>query len=177
MTIQAQLPNSSVAAPPNDHPTIGLHSRHPHVVDGFEMLDHRTRHRSIPVTGASQGSYLSIEDGEDVRLIPLERPITHVGRGLIADLRLEDAHVSRRHAIIARRGHSVRVLDDRSSNGTFVNGRQVSVADLSDGDVVRFGRVAFRYVVIEGRREKASPRRIPISRLRGRARELSDTPA
>jgi pSer/pThr/pTyr-binding forkhead associated (FHA) protein len=139
------------------------------------MLDHRTRNGSIPLTGAPQGSYLSIEDADDLRLIPLERPITHVGRGLIADLRLEDAHVSRRHAIVARRGHSVRVLDDRSSNGTFVNGRQVSVADLSDGDVVRFGRVAFRYVVIEGRREKAAPRRSPIGRLRGRVRESSGT--
>ena len=43
----------------------------------------------------------------------------------------------------------MRVLDDRSSNGTFVNGRAVTVAYLTDGDVLRFGRVVFRYVEIE----------------------------
>ena len=43
------------------------------------------------------------------------------------------------------------MLDDRSSNGTFVNGRAVTVAHLSDGDVLRFGRVAMRYVEIAPR--------------------------
>ena len=57
-----------------------------------------------------------------IRLLPLNRPITHIGRGLIADVRLEDPHVSRRHAIVALRGEGVRVLDDRSTTGTFVNG-------------------------------------------------------
>jgi pSer/pThr/pTyr-binding forkhead associated (FHA) protein len=40
------------------------------------------------------------------------------------------------------------VLDDRSSNGTFVNGRRVQQADLSDGDVIVVGRVVLRYLEI-----------------------------
>ncbi len=77
-------------------------------------------------------------------------------------MRLEDLHVSRRHAIIAQRGDGVRVLDDRSSTGTFVNGRQITVAYLTDGDVLRLGRVVFRFVEIEPGSKTAPLRRIPL---------------
>lgn len=136
--------------------THGLSASQPLVVDSYALLDHRTQERTISAADARPGRYLSVERGSEVRLISLDRPIIHVGRGLIADVRLEDPHVSRRHAIIALRGEGVRVLDDRSSNGTFVNGRPVTVAHLADGDVVRFGRVALRYVEV---RDPDSPRR------------------
>jgi pSer/pThr/pTyr-binding forkhead associated (FHA) protein len=112
---------------------------------------------------APPGRYLSVEDGEQERLIPLARPIVHLGRGLTSDVRLEDPLVSRRHAIIAQRGDGARVLDDRSSNGTFVNGGAVTVAYLSDGDVLRVGRAVFRFVDITPA-VKSSPvrRRIPL---------------
>ena len=40
------------------------------------------------------------------------------------------------------------MLDDRSSNGTFVNGRRIVQADLNDGDVLVLGRVVLRYLEI-----------------------------
>jgi pSer/pThr/pTyr-binding forkhead associated (FHA) protein len=52
--------------------------------------------------------------------------------------------VSRRHAIIFNDG-AVRILDDRSANGTKVNGEAVLTADLRDGDVIAVGRVALTY--------------------------------
>ena len=75
--------------------------------------------------------------------------MTHLGRGFSADLRLEDQSVSRRHAVIVDDGDDdARILDDRSANGTFVNGRRVTDAVLHDRDVIRLGRVAlvFRHV-------------------------------
>ena len=76
----------------------------------------------------------------------LQQPVTHVGRGFSADLRLEDQSVSRRHAVIVDDGgDGVRILDDRSANGTFVNGRCVTDAVLHDRDVVRLGRVTLIY--------------------------------
>ena len=45
---------------------------------------------------------------------------------------------------IERPGGS-RILDDRSANGTFVNGRRVTEAELADGDVVVLGRVVLTY--------------------------------
>ena len=146
------------------------------MVDSFSLLDHRTRARSVPEQLASPGRYLAVEDGDQVRLIPLEQPITHIGRGLSADVRIEDSHVSRRHAIVAHRADGVRLLDDRSSNGTFVNGRSVTVAQLSDGDVLRVGRVAFRYVEVKPRPTSQPLRRISLVR-RGRRLEPLVTPA
>ena len=71
--------------------------------------------------------------------------VTHVGRGMTADVRLDDHTVSARHAIIVARAGRLRILDDRSTNGTFVNGRRVDAAELHDGDVVVLGRVVLTY--------------------------------
>ena len=165
MTISAQVPDRDQINPSlAERPTHGLSSKHPFVVDSFALLDHRTREHAIPAVGAPPGRYLSFEHGAVTMLIALERPITHIGRGLIADVRLEDSHVSRRHAILAVRGEGARVLDDRSSNGTYVNGRAVTVAHLSDGDVLRFGRAVFRYTEIAPRGRTRPLRRIPMAR-------------
>jgi hypothetical protein len=134
----------------------------PFVVDPYTLLDNRTRERLIPEAGAPAGRYLSLEHDGETKLIALERPITHIGRGLVADVRLEDSQVSRRHAILAVRGDGTRLLDDRSYNGTFVNGQRITVQHLTDGDVVRVGRAVFRFAEITPRR-KAQPLR------RGRA--------
>jgi pSer/pThr/pTyr-binding forkhead associated (FHA) protein len=79
--------------------------------------------------------------------VRLEQGVTHIGRGLAADLRLDENSVSRRHAMVVRDGSEARILDDRSSNGTIVNGRRVDQATLDDGDVVKLGRVTLRYLV------------------------------
>jgi hypothetical protein len=187
MTTQAQLPDRAIAhSPRHDLPTDGMASSHPDgmasshpegmasshpfIVDPYILLDHRTRERLISKAGAPAGRYLSFEHDGETMLIALERPITHVGRGLIADVRLEDSQVSRRHAILAVRGEGARILDDRSCNGTFVNGRRVTVEHLTDGDVVRFGRAVFGFTEITPRRSKPqSLRRISLVR---RARHL-----
>jgi FHA domain len=177
MTIQAQVPDRAPQqSPQQDHPTHGMDVQHPCVVDPFTLLDHRSRERTIPAAGAPAGRYLSLDHDGETRLIALERPITHVGRGLVADVRLEDSQVSRRHAILAVRGDGARVLDDRSWNGTFVNGRRVTVAYLSDGDVLRFGRAVFRYVEVASHARAEPLRRIPIAR-RARHRESAGAAA
>ena len=61
------------------------------------------------------------------------------------------------------------MLDDRSSGGTFVNGDEVTVAKLHDGDIVRVGRVVFRYTEIAAAlKRKRAPRRIPLGVRRAR---------
>jgi pSer/pThr/pTyr-binding forkhead associated (FHA) protein len=52
------------------------------------------------------------------------------------------------HAILVRHGRHMRVLDNRSSNGTYVNGRRIIATSLEDGDVLRIGALAMRYVVV-----------------------------
>jgi len=164
MTIQAQLPlRPGTRSRSSDPPTLGIDAQNPLGIDAFSLLDHRTLGRTILLELAPPGRYLSIEHDDEVHLIPLDRPIIRVGRGLSADLRLEDPQVSRRHAILAQGGDGARVLDDRSWNGTFVNGRAVTAAALTDGDVLRLGRVVFRFVEIKPQLATRPPlRRIPL---------------
>ncbi len=91
------------------------------------------------------GRYLLVEQGGEQRMLALTRPITHLGRGFGATLQLEDAGVSRRHAIVVQRRGCVRLLDDRSANGTWLNGRRVFEAELHDGDVIVLGRAVLVY--------------------------------
>ena len=86
------------------------------------------------------GKYLAYEDGADQRVVPVQREWTRIGRSLAADVRFDDATVSRRHALIVHQADGTRVLDDRSLNGVYVNGRRVEWSPLADGDQITVGR-------------------------------------
>jgi adenylate cyclase len=71
-----------------------------------------------------------------------------VGRAVTSDQPIYDPTVSRRHAEVSVADGGVRVLDLGSSNGTFVNGTRITETVVSDGDVVTFGKVAFKVVEV-----------------------------
>ncbi|MCW3019904.1 MAG: hypothetical protein JWN10_2212 [Solirubrobacterales bacterium] len=119
--------------------------------DPTACLDERVRHRALavePAEPAQPGRYVEIQGPERALLIPLAGEAVHIGRGLSAELRLDDNSVSRRHAILVPRPTGARILDDRSANGTFVNGRRIQQAELSNGDVIVLGRVVLRFLDI-----------------------------
>jgi pSer/pThr/pTyr-binding forkhead associated (FHA) protein len=73
--------------------------------------------------------------------------LIHIGRSPSADIVFDDASVSRRHAVVTRRGEKTVILDDRSLNGVQVNGVRVSEQELSDGDTVLIGtRITMRFI-------------------------------
>jgi pSer/pThr/pTyr-binding forkhead associated (FHA) protein len=94
------------------------------------------------------GQYLAYEDAGRLRSVKLEKEWTRVGRSLAADVRFDDPTVSRRHALIVRQPDGVRVLDDRSLNGVFVNGERVEWRALADGDEIVVGRYRLHYLVL-----------------------------
>jgi hypothetical protein len=92
------------------------------------------------------GKYLAYEEGGRHVVVAISREWTRIGRSLAADLRFDDATVSRRHALVVNQADGVRVLDDRSLNGIFVNGRRVEWSPLTDGDEITIGRHTLFYV-------------------------------
>ena len=86
------------------------------------------------------GKYFAYEDSGRRVVVPVSREWTRIGRSLSADVRFDDATVSRRHALVVSQAEGVRVLDDRSLNGVYLNGRRVNWAPLSDGDEITIGR-------------------------------------
>jgi pSer/pThr/pTyr-binding forkhead associated (FHA) protein/DNA-directed RNA polymerase subunit RPC12/RpoP len=103
------------------------------------------------------GDYLCYEEGGEVRVLALAREWTRIGRSLAADVRFDDPTVSRRHALIVRQADGVRVLDDRSLNGVFVNGTRVEGKVLSDGDEILVGRYRLTFLHV------AEPAEVPLS--------------
>jgi predicted RNA-binding Zn-ribbon protein involved in translation (DUF1610 family) len=92
------------------------------------------------------GQYLCYRSDGNVVAVPLQREWTRIGRSLAADIRFDDPTVSRRHAIVVRQSGRVRVLDDRSLNGVFVNGERVEWSTLADSDEVVIGRHHLHFV-------------------------------
>lgn len=96
------------------------------------------------------GQYLVYQDGEETVVHELTREWTRIGRSLAADVRFDDPTVSRRHALVVRQPDGVRVLDDRSLNGVFVNGDRIEWHPLSDGDELVVGRHRLAFVDVPG---------------------------
>ncbi len=103
---------------------------------------------SVPAAGENPQSVQAIvhvESGFYAGLAwPLERTITVVGRGSNADLVLNEATISRAHALIGYDGDRVFVQDLGSTNGTLVNGSKEERRYLDDSDELRMGLLILR---------------------------------
>jgi hypothetical protein len=134
-----------------DHSTRALRAKAAPAVLGERATELERAREQI----GAPGDYLCYEEGGEVRVLALSREWTRVGRSLAADVRFDDPTVSRRHALIVRQPDGVRVLDDRSLNGVFVNGMRVEGKVLSDGDEIVVGRYHLRFLQITDRAELA----------------------
>jgi hypothetical protein len=89
------------------------------------------------------------------RQMKMEGQELTIGRGEV-DLRFADNSMSRHHATIFHENERVWILDEGSTNGTFVNGVEVSPSGtpLDDGDEVRVGNeTIFRVNIIKPKKE------------------------
>jgi class 3 adenylate cyclase len=106
-----------------------------------------------------QGALLEVLDGaEGRRRIRIEGRLT-LGRGDEAGLLIDDAEVSRAHAVLAPTAEGLEIQDLSSLNGTWVNGERIrSPTLLAAGDVVKIGATRIEVVSV-GDRAPASVRR------------------
>lgn len=77
----------------------------------------------------------------------LDTDVMTVGRHPEADIFFDDVTVSRRHAEITRDGTRFEIVDQRSLNGTYVNGERVDRAALVNGAEVRIGKFRLNFFV------------------------------
>jgi hypothetical protein len=77
----------------------------------------------------------------------LDTDVMTVGRHPEADIFFDDVTVSRRHAEITRDGSQFEIVDQRSLNGTYVNGERVDRAALTNGTEVRIGKFRLNFFV------------------------------
>jgi hypothetical protein len=65
-----------------------------------------------------------------------------LGRDASAQVVVKDRSVSRKHALIERRGDAWFVIDQNSSNGTYLDDKRVTEAPLVNGQKLRLGTVS-----------------------------------
>ncbi len=79
-------------------------------------------------------------------IVPIDKFKTTIGRRN-ADIVLDDPDVSRQHAVVERYDDKILLKDLESTNGTFLNGKRITVEFLKDGDVIRLGSSVLRVQV------------------------------
>ncbi|QVL30584.1 GGDEF domain-containing protein [Telmatocola sphagniphila] len=81
------------------------------------------------------------------RYVLRDKPLI-IGRGEDCDISIQESSVSRRHARIEPVGEVFYVLDLQSTNGTFINDKQLTESHiLHDGDYLRVGNCIYRFLV------------------------------
>jgi hypothetical protein len=82
----------------------------------------------------------------DGRIHRLAGPVTVIGRSTDADIVLDDAGVSRKHAEVRLMDDGrARVIDLGSTNGTYVDGERVHAGNLTEGSTITVGRTRIVY--------------------------------
>jgi pSer/pThr/pTyr-binding forkhead associated (FHA) protein len=66
-----------------------------------------------------------------------------VGRDDLSDIRINDENLSRHHFTVVRSGESYVIQDLGSANGTWVNGKQVTIARLEPNAWICSGQTVF----------------------------------
>jgi diguanylate cyclase (GGDEF)-like protein len=69
-----------------------------------------------------------------------------IGRATTNDICLGQDAVSREHAVVIVDEHGVKIRDNESTNGTYVNDNKIGEAYLRDGDLVKVGRSIFKFL-------------------------------
>jgi diguanylate cyclase (GGDEF)-like protein len=89
----------------------------------------------VVLNGKAIGTYFTIDRGK-----------RYVGRSGSAHIQLKDQSVSRLHARVWTASGGVRLQDLGSRNGTYLNGARISESALSNGDILRIGRISLKYL-------------------------------
>jgi DNA-binding NtrC family response regulator len=115
------------------------------------------------IEGPDAGTSLTVNGAE---------PPVLLGQSTVCALRLADAEVSRRHAVLEVTGVTLRIADHGSTNGTFVDGVQIETARLRGGESVRVGATVLRVERIDGARAPSIPLEVRFGRMLGASREM-----
>ncbi len=92
---------------------------------------------------------LLVINAESYMEVPLDQQLT-IGRDVFNSLSLQDAEVSRTHAIIFGQGDQTIIKDLNSRNGVFVNGDRVAEQALQNGDEIILGSTILFFNPPEG---------------------------
>ncbi len=130
-----------LARPAESSPPVPVEDRETEKSISLASVPQRDRAALTVMTGITSGRVYTIEQAETV-----------IGRAPEADVWLEEASISRKHARIVKRADGFTLEDLESTNGTFVGGVRVDEHHhvLESGDHIQLGpNLIFRFAVVD----------------------------
>jgi len=106
------------------------------------VVQDSTPHMPLTVFTPEATPYLTSVTGEEFKI---SKSITSIGRGIEADIQIDDTSVSRLHCEIVL-GSDVLIRDLNSTNGTVVDGNRASESVLRDGSIIKIGNITLTYM-------------------------------
>ena len=88
--------------------------------------------------------FLSL-DGNPVKEFRLTRHRTSIGRRSSNDIQIDNLAVSGEHAVLELVGQIYFIEDQKSTNGTSVNGEKIQRHPLRDGDEIKIGKYSLKF--------------------------------
>src|SRR5271169_2489014 len=92
-----------------------------------------------------EGELLVISGPRVCERFPLAEGATTIGRSPQSSILLDEPGVDWDHCVVQPSAERYRILDGRSSLGTFVNGKRISQHTLEPGDQVSIGETVLLY--------------------------------
>lgn len=80
------------------------------------------------------------------KMLRITQSKTIIGRDPKCDIFCDDSSISRKHAMLLRTDSGFAIEDCGSTNGTFVDGNQVSKQLLTDGNQIQVGNHIFKFL-------------------------------
>ena len=145
--VPEQVPHQGISLPNRNMPNLSAH----------EPLGYQSEHRSTPTSvllpvsqmeSQQRGKLVTVKGEQQGESWFLNRSHTTLGRALDNDIVLLDIAASRKHAQVIRSESGFSVLDLRSANGIFINGRRITEEELYDGDEIEVGETALRFETV-----------------------------
>ena len=100
-----------------------------------------------------------LSEGLTGRSHELKAETTTIGRVEDNIFQIPDASVSSHHCEVILKGNEVLVRDLNSTNGTFINGQQITEATLKPSQILRLGQVEVR---LEGDQTAATQKKMTL---------------
>jgi pSer/pThr/pTyr-binding forkhead associated (FHA) protein len=113
-----------------------------------QLSDAETAIMEVGDMSPQKGRLIIRNDGEVIQEQPLnrERERILIGRDALSDIRIAADLVSRHHALIVISSNGVTLVDLGSTNGTFVDGREIKQCELEDRQVIGIGDCQIEYL-------------------------------
>jgi len=91
------------------------------------------------------GWLVIMEGDEQFRDFKIMRPQIFIGRSRDCDFPINDVHVSAKHVSLKAKDNAFHLTDLDSSNGTYLNGQEISKSEVRDNDLIKIGNTVIKF--------------------------------